>query len=103
MPTTISKSPELSKSQNCSEEFSMKYDLNNFTTAEVLSTDAMVHPLSSWEVHAFVDSRMEAGKKGPRHGWAMSEILEEVRERVGVHAVSEARRYIVEDICKRSS
>ena len=81
----------------------MKYDLNNFTTAEVLTTDAMVRSLSAWEVHAFVDSRMDAGKKGPRQGWAMSKILEEVKERIGVHAVTEARRYIVEDICNRSS
>ena len=81
----------------------MKYDLNNFTTAEVLTTDAMVHALPSWEIHAFVDSRIDAGKRGLRQGWAMSKILEEVKERIGVHAVTEARRYIVEDICKCSS
>ena len=81
----------------------MKYDLNNFTTAEVLTTDAMVHPLPSWEIHAFVDSRIDAGKKGPRQGWAMSKILEEVKERIGPNAVTEARRYIVEDVCNQSS
>ena len=64
-----------------------------FTTEEVIQN----------QVKNLIHNLMDEGKASPTLGWAMSDILEEVRERVGVHAVSEARRYIVKDICKRSS
>ena len=81
----------------------MKQNLNNLSHAEVFNTEEMLRKLPVWDVHDFVDSRMEAGRRSDLKGWAMSTILEEVKERIGLNAVSEARRYIVEDVCNQSS
>lgn len=77
----------------------MKQNLNNLSHAEVFNTEEMLRKLPVWDVHDFVDSRMEAGRRSDLKGWAMSTILEEVRERISPNAVAEARRYIVEDLC----
>ena len=81
----------------------MKHDLINHLHADVLTTEEMLRKLPVWDVHDFVDGRMEAGRRSELKGWAMSTILEEVKDRIGPNAVAEARRYIVDDVCNQSS
>ena len=68
--------------------------------ARVLTTEQFLLFQKQEAVKALVDRKMAKGKAGPRHGWAMSEILADVRKRYGKAMEDFARAYIVSEVCK---
>ena len=81
----------------------MKHDPNLLQKSSVLNSEQLLTEVSderSLQIKNFVESRMEAGRKSELHGWVMSTILDDVNHQFGRYGVREARRYLLEDVCK---
>lgn len=68
--------------------------------AKVLTTEEFVAYAEQEVVKAYVDLKMQEGQEGKRHGWVMSEIVSDVKERYGEAPATYARQYIIKDVCK---
>ena len=67
--------------------------------AKVFTTEEFLAFEKQERVKAYIQRRMDKGKKGPTHGWVMSEILQSVKRSFGLAAAVFAREYIVNDVC----
>ena len=67
--------------------------------ANIYTTEQLLLAQKQEDVRAFINQAMIKGKTSRRHGWVMSEIIEEVKDRFGQGMATYAKDYIAITVC----